>query len=73
MRAKIRALSAEGRFSAGLLSVLPFLLIGIINLLRPTYYSAVVDDPFFWPILGFGFTLMVIGIIVMYRMVNFRV
>ncbi|HJR20550.1 MAG TPA: type II secretion system F family protein [Dongiaceae bacterium] len=73
MRAKIRALSAEGRFSAGLLSVLPFLLIGIINLLRPTYYSAVVDDPFFWPILGTGFALMVIGIFVMYRMVNFRV
>jgi tight adherence protein B len=73
MRAKIRALSAEGRFSAGLLSVLPFILMGLINVLRPTYYSAVASDPFFWPILGVGFTLMVIGIIVMYRMVNFRV
>lgn len=73
MRAKIRALSAEGRFSAGLLSVLPFILVGLINVIRPTYYSAVSADPFFWPILGVGFTLMVIGIIVMYRMVNFRV
>lgn len=73
MRAKIRALSAEGRFSAGLLSVLPFILIGLINLVRPTYYSAVSADPFFWPILGVGFSLMVLGIIVMYRMVNFRV
>jgi len=27
----------------------------------------------FWPILGFGFFLMVLGMIVMYRMVNFRV
>lgn len=73
MRAKIRALSAEGRFSAGLLSVLPFILIGLINLVRPTYYSGVSADPFFWPILGTGFALMVLGIIVMYRMVNFRV
>ena len=73
MRAKIRALSAEGRFSAGLLSVLPFILIGAITLLRPTYYSGVSADPVFWPILGVGFVLMVLGIVVMYRMVNFRV
>lgn len=73
MRAKIRALSAEGRFSAVLLSILPFVLIGVINLIAPTFYSAVKDDPVFWPILGFGFFLMVLGMIVMYRMVNFRV
>lgn len=73
MRAKIRALSAEGRFSAGLLSVLPLILIGLISLIRPEYYSAVSADPMFWPILGLGFVLMVIGIIVMYRLVNFRV
>ncbi|WP_162916743.1 type II secretion system F family protein [Dongia deserti] len=73
MRAKIRALSAEGRFSAVLLSILPFALIGVINLIAPRFYSAVKDDPVFWPILGFGFFLMVVGIIVMFRMVNFRV
>jgi len=73
MRAKVRALSAEGRFSAGLLSVLPFMLMGVISLLRPEYYSVVAPDPFFWPVLGVGFILMVLGIIVMYRMVNFRV
>jgi len=73
MRAKIRALSAEGRFSAVLLSILPFALIGVINLIAPQFYSAVSADPVFWPILGFGFCLMVLGIIVMYRLVNFRV
>lgn len=73
MRAKIRALSAEGRFSAGLLSVLPFLLIGAITTIRPSYYSAVSADPVFWPVLGVGLVLMVLGIILMYRMVNFRV
>jgi tight adherence protein B len=73
MRAKIRALSAEGRFSAGLLSILPFALAGVINLLTPTFYSAVSNDPVFWPILGFGCFLMVVGVLVMYRLVNFRV
>jgi tight adherence protein B len=73
MRAKIAALSAEGRFSAVLLSVLPFALMGFIVLVRPQYYRAVSGDPVFMPILGVGIVLMVIGIIVMYRMVNFRV
>jgi tight adherence protein B len=73
MRAKVRALSAEGRLSAVILSVLPFIMIGAISLLRPGYYSEVSPDPLFWPVLGFGFFLMLIGIIIMYRMVNFRV
>jgi tight adherence protein B len=73
MRGKIHALSAEGRFSAILLSVLPFVLIGVINLIAPRFYAAVSGDPVFWPILGVGFGLMVLGMIVMYRMVNFRV
>ncbi len=73
MRAKIRALSAEGRFSAILLSILPFALMGVINLLAPTFYAAVNEDPVFWPVLGFGFFLMVLGMFVMHRMVNFRV
>jgi tight adherence protein B len=73
MRAKIRALSAEGRFSAVLLSILPFALMGFIMAVRPGYYRAVSGDPVFFPILGVGIVLMVLGIIVMYRMVNFRV
>ncbi|HET6160590.1 MAG TPA: type II secretion system F family protein, partial [Dongiaceae bacterium] len=73
MRAKIRALSAEGRFSAILLSILPFALAGVVNLVAPTFYAAVSNDPVFWPILGSGCGLMFLGIIVMYRMVNFRV
>jgi tight adherence protein B len=73
MRARIRALSAEGRFSAGLLSILPFVLMGVINIVAPTFYSAVYHDPVFWPILGSGFGLMALGVVVMYRMVNFRV
>lgn len=73
MRAKIRALSAEGRFSAVLLSVLPFALMGFILAVRPQYYQAVSGDPVFMPVLGTGVLLMVIGIIVMYRLVNFRV
>jgi len=47
--------------------------MGAITLIRPDYYKGVSADPAFWPILGVGLVLMVLGIIVMHRLVNFRV
>jgi tight adherence protein B len=73
MRAKARALSAEGRFSAWVLTLLPFVMMLIISAMRPGYYSEVMDDPIFWPAFGGGFALMAVGSVVMYKLVNFRV
>ncbi|MEX0808946.1 MAG: type II secretion system F family protein [Dongiaceae bacterium] len=72
MRAKIVALSSEGRFSAIVLSVLPFFLAAAVNVVNPRYYADVWEDPIFLPIIGLGLMLMVFGIIVMYRLVNFK-
>jgi tight adherence protein B len=73
LRAKVFALSSEGRFSAALLTVLPFILAVAVNLVNPGYYGQVWDDPVFLPIMGFSVVWMIIGIAVMYRMVNFKV
>jgi len=70
---KVRALSAEGRMSAYLLSVLPFLVGGLIWLINPGYYQQYAEDPTFHTVLLTGFVVMVIGIFMMYKMVNFRV
>jgi tight adherence protein B len=72
MRAKIKALSSEGRFSAVVLSVLPFFLAAAVNIVNPRYYRDVWDDPIFLPIIGLGLLLMAFGIFVMYRLVNFK-
>ncbi|MEX2298182.1 MAG: type II secretion system F family protein [Dongiaceae bacterium] len=72
MRAKIVALSSEGRFSAIVLSVLPFFLATAVNVVNPRYYSDVWEDPIFLPIIGLGLILMLFGIVVMYRLVNFK-
>ena len=73
MKLKIKAASAEGRFSAFVLSVTPFVLMGIISVLNPAYYGEVEADPIFFPALEVAFVLMLFGIFVMYRMVSFRV
>jgi tight adherence protein B len=70
---KVRALSGEGRVSAWMLSVLPFLTIGAIFAMSPEFYLDVLDDPIFVPVAGGVFALMLAGIAIMYRMVNFRV
>jgi len=73
MRAKVIALSAEGRFSAIVLTVLPFFLAFAVNVVNPGYYGKVWNDPVFLPIMGFSVGWMFLGIIVMYKLVNFKV
>ena len=70
---KIRALSSEGRLSAVVLSFLPFAVGAIIFTGNPGFYLNVADDPLFLPMMGGALGLMLVGIFIMYRMVNFRV
>lgn len=73
MYRKIKAVSAEGRGSAILLSAMPVLVGLAIFLLNPEYYLQVVDDPLFWPIIGGGVTGIFVGVAIMWRLVNFKV
>jgi len=72
LRLKIKALSAEGRFSAIALSLLPFILFFVLLVIAPTLYGDVWGHPMIIPVLALAGVLMVIGDIVMYRMVNFK-
>jgi tight adherence protein B len=72
MQRKVRALSAEGRFSAIGLSILPIIVSGLIFVTAPTFYTAVWDDPLFMPIATFAALLLISGDYIMYRMVRFR-
>lgn len=73
MRRKIRALSSEGRFSAVALSIVPLVIYGVVNVLAPTYYSDVRDDPAFEPTVYLALMLWAAGVYVLRRMVNFKV
>ena len=73
MKLKIKAASAEGRFSAIVLSIVPFALMAILTTMNPGFYAEVMDDPIFMPTMAGAFIMMIFGIIVMWRIVNFRV
>jgi tight adherence protein B len=73
LRLKIRALSAEGRLSAVALSLTPFVLFAVITLIAPDYYLGVKDHPIAQAAVILGALSLVIGNVIMYRMVNFKI
>ena len=69
---KVRALSADGRMSAVVLSLIPFILFGLISFISPSYFGEVRDHPLIVPALIYAVISLGLGNIVMYRMVNFK-
>lgn len=72
MFAKIRALSAEGRMSATILSAIPFLVLVAVWVTTPNYYASVIDDPALPLIAGIALAMLLAAIGVMWKMVNFK-
>jgi tight adherence protein B len=73
MRRKIRALAAEGRASALILSSLPIVMFMIVQLVAPDFYGSVWHEDITKIILATAGGWMACGNFVMYQMVNFRI
>lgn len=73
MRRKIKAMSAEGRISALILSAIPFLMVGLNSIITPEYYGGVTDDPMFIPLTILAIGLILTNALVLYRLVNFKI
>jgi len=73
MRRKIRALAAEGRASAMILSALPIGIFFVILWLVPDFYGSVWDVPLTKELVGAASVWMAIGNLIMFRMVNFKI
>ena len=72
MRRRIRAFSSEGRISAIILTMMPFIMYGGTKLTAPTYYSSVAESPMFLPMIG-GIIFFVVGNgIMLHKLVNFK-
>jgi tight adherence protein B len=73
MRRKIRALAAEGRASAMILSALPIGMFVVIQVLVPDFYAAVWHEHLTKVLLGGAACWMLIGNLIMFKMVNFKI
>ncbi|RYH11289.1 type II secretion system F family protein [Tropicimonas sp. IMCC6043] len=73
LRNRIKAISSEGRLSGVLLSIIPLIIVGMMSLNAPGYYTDLSDDPTFVKLAILVVFMMVANIVVLHKLVNFRV
>lgn len=70
---KVKALSAEGRLSAWILALLPFVVIGVLSIVNPGFIKVFWTDPTAEKMAGVCLGMMTIGILCMRKIVRIRV
>jgi tight adherence protein B len=70
VRGQIRALTAEGRLSAGILFALPFVMLVVIQVLNPAYFHELTSHTLGQVMLAFGLVLLVVGGLWMRRLIR---
>lgn len=70
---KVRTLSAEGRLSAWILAMTPFVLFVVISFTTPDYLPVLLEDPTGRKLIAFGFVMGVAGIFWIRRIIRIDV
>jgi len=73
MKAKVRAISSEGRMSALFLSALPFALFLVLLFLMPGYYGGIWDQNLTYYLVGGLFFWLTCGNLLIMKMISFKV
>jgi tight adherence protein B len=73
LRDKIKALSSEAKASAMIIGSLPFIVGGMVALLNPDYIKLLFVTTMGNVMLGAGLVWMGLGILVMSKMINFKI
>lgn len=71
MRAKIQAMSTEAKASASIIGSLPLVVMGLVYITSPDYISILWTDPIGQVVMGVSALVMLTGVLVMRRMINF--
>jgi tight adherence protein B len=69
----VRVLSAEGRISAWILTMLPFALAFALQIMNPKFLSVLWTDPLGIKMIVFSLCMMGLGIFAMWRIIKIRV
>ncbi|MEM1273074.1 MAG: type II secretion system F family protein [Pseudomonadota bacterium] len=70
---RVRAITAEAKWSGNFLSVFPVLALIGINVMQPDYYSEVIGTVYFIPAAAVVLVMLIVNVIVMRMMVNIKV
>ncbi len=67
---RVRTLSAEGRMSAWVLSLVPIILFGVIWITSPEYLPPLLEHPIGQKMLGFACVMMMLGVLWMRKIIR---
>jgi len=70
---KVKAITAEARWSGIFLSSFPILALVAINVMKPDYYEEVIDTTYFIPAAAVVVIFLLVNIVYMRMMVNIKV
>lgn len=73
LRGKIQTLAAEGKFSAIILFVLPFLVAVALFFINPDYMKELIYDPRGKIIIAVSIGMMLLGLAIIKRIINIRI
>ena len=73
MKQKVAAVSQEAKSSAAIIGSLPFCIMGGVYFLNPLYLSPLIHTQFGHILLTIAGTWMTIGVLVMRKMINFKI
>jgi tight adherence protein B len=73
LKGKIQALTAEGRLSALILTLLPFVIFVAVTILNPKYMNALVDEPVGMKLITGGLISIGFGILWMRKIIQIKV
>lgn len=73
IKEEIQTLTAEGRISGIIITLLPIALGGYLYFSNPEYFGILIEEPLGWILLGFGSLSIFIGWLVIRKMVQIEV
>ncbi len=72
IKGHIKALAAEGKFSAYILIAMPFGIVAMLLAVSPNYMNPMFSHPLGWAMIGASFVLMTIGALWMRKIIDLK-
>ena len=73
LRSKVKVMSADGRLSAWILTLMPFALAALMNAFNPDFMAPLWTDPIGVVILQYLLAMMAVGVVVMQKIIRIRI
>jgi tight adherence protein B len=73
IKGEIKSLTAQGRATGVIITILPFVLVGLLSVINPEFISPLFEDQCGWIMMGVSLLLIAIGYFVINKITNIEV